>query len=217
MGSIESVLFDMDGVVVDSMEQHADAWIRVLGEQGHVLDCIDIYRREGMSGRDSIIDIFHDKGAACPGDEEMARLIEKKLSLFDYDAVRLFPAVEGMLRYLRSRNVSLALVTGSLRSSVLRVLPGSIISLFGSIITADDVARGKPHPEPYLAAMERLGALGKKTVAVENAPQGIRSARGAGIECLAVGTTLPEEYLAGASRIFKNHGELMDYFRSVLS
>jgi beta-phosphoglucomutase len=209
----KSVLFDMDGVIVDSMRLHAESWRRVFSEElGIELSEGDIFKREGMSGLPSIIDILNEKGAPIPGDEELIGLREKKIRIFDAKRVKIFLFVREILTFLKSKNVRLGLVTGSLRTTVDKILTDDIISFFEVIVTPDDIVNGKPHPEPYEKGMKGLLSGKEDTLAVENAPMGIMSARSAGIDCYAIETTLSESYLSGASRVFKSHGDLYRHF-----
>jgi beta-phosphoglucomutase len=213
---IRSVLFDMDGVILDSMPRHSEAWIEVLGEYGVRLEPMDIYRREGMSGRESIIDIFSEKGIEYPGDDEYGRILEKKLEIFERQSVGVFPLVEEILAFLKGKRVGMVLVTGSLRRSVDRALPSRIRGYFNAAVTADDVASGKPHPEPYISALRLAGGDADGALAVENAPMGIRSAVSAGIRCIALATSLSEEHLREASLVLRDHRALLEYLHARL-
>ncbi len=212
--TVEAILFDMDGVVVDSMRVHADAWKRVLGEFGLELDDIDILRREGMSGRQSVEDIFLEKERPVPGEIEFNELLAKKHILFEQSRIHLFPFVEEMLEWIGNRGIRSALVTGSLRRSVHHVMPDNVFSSFDAVISAENVVRGKPDPEPYTRALDSLGARPEHSLVIENSPMGIRSARAAGITCFALETTLPRRYLIEANRIFKDHRDLFEFLKS---
>ncbi len=209
-----ALLLDMDGVVVDSMALHAAAWKQVLGEHGLVLDDIDIFRREGMSGRQSVEDIFIEHGVPFPGDTAYNLLEEKKHTLFERNHVSLYPLVTDMIAWARDERILTALVTGSPRRSVEHVVPAGVLSLFDAVITAGDVTRGKPDPEPYLKGMRALGVSAVGALAVENAPMGIRSAKSAGVVCFALETTLPARFLTGADRIFRDHAALFGCLQS---
>ncbi len=212
--TVEAILFDMDGVIVDSMPSHADTWKRVLGEFGLELDDIDIFRREGMSGKQSVEDIFLEKGHTVPGDSEFNGLIAKRHALFEQCQIRLFPLVEEMLAWIGSRSIRAALVTGSPKRSVRHVIPDAVLSRFDAVITAEDVTKGKPDPEPFIRAIDALGVRPERSLIVENSPMGILSARAAGIVCFALETTLPRRYLKDADRIFSGHRELLEYLKS---
>ena len=99
-------------------------------------------------------------------------------------------------------------MTGSHISTVRECLSAPVRDAFKVIVSADDVVKGKPSPEPYLAALEKLRAAPDRALVVENAPMGIASASAAGIYCIAIETTLPQEYLKGADMIVRNHEAL---------
>lgn len=212
----EAILFDMDGVIVDSMRSHADSWKQVLGEHGIELEDHEIFQREGMSGRQSIEEIFSEKQRPVPGEREFHDLLQKKHSIFERHAVDIFPLVDEILSWAGSKGIRSALVTGSLKRSVRHVLPRAVLSRFSAVITAEDVTRGKPDPEPYLRAMETLGVSAGQSLIIENSPMGIRSARAAGVTCFALETTLPRTYLSEADRVFSTHRELLDYLKSAI-
>ncbi len=209
-----AVLFDMDGVVVDSMRFHAAAWKQVLGEHGLAVEEIEIYLREGMSGRQSIEDIFADHGRPFPSEDRFQKLIAKKHALFERNTIGLFPSVVSILEWVKARGACAALVTGSAQRSIDHMMPERVLSLFDAVISAEDVAKGKPDPEPYRRALEKLGADPAAALAIENAPMGIRSAKGAGVTCYAIETTLPRRYLSAADLIFGDHASLFEYFKS---
>ena len=212
----QSVLFDMDGVIVDSMKYHANAWITVLRDYGVSLENIDIYKREGMSGINSVKDIFNEKKVSFPESDEFNALISKKHKIFEQFTIDVYPCVLELLSFLKDKNIKMALVTGSPRRSVNHMLPEAIFSMFDAIITADDVKNGKPHPDPYLKALLEIDMTPEDSLVIENAPQGVLSANNANIECYAIATTLPSPYLKGASKIFNNHKELLHHLTDVI-
>ncbi len=212
--TVEAILFDMDGVVVDSMRFHAEAWKQVLGEYGLVLDDVDIYRREGMSGTQSVEEIFLEKDRPVPGAREFRDLLSKKHAIFERCHISLFPFVEEMLAWAGSRGIRPALVTGSPRRSVRHVMTDAVLSRFAAVVTAEDVVKGKPDPEPYTRALDALGVSAGRSLIIENSPMGIRSARAAGVLCYALETTLPRSYLLEADRIFSGHRELLEHMKS---
>jgi len=214
MKTINNFLFDMDGVVVDSMKHHAGAWKRALNGYNILISDFDIFKREGMSGVDSIKDIFIEKGAVFPGTEVIKGILNYKHDIFENSKISLFPYIKDILYFLKSRNVNLALVTGSLMRSVEFSIPLKLRNLFDVIITADDFTIGKPEPEPYLKAMEKLKCGPEDSIAVENAPLGILSARRAGLECYVIETSLKKEYLKGADKIFPDHISMLKYLKN---
>jgi beta-phosphoglucomutase len=209
-----ALLFDMDGVVVDSMGFHAAAWKQVLGEHGLVLDDIDIFRREGMSGRQSVEEIFTEYGVPFPGDDAYLLLEEKKHSLFERNHITLYPLVRDIIAWAAGESILTALVTGSPRRSVEHMMPADVLALFNAVIAAGDVSRGKPDPESYVKAMRALKAGAGESLVIENSPMGISSAKGAGALCYALETTLPARFLAGADRVFGDHAALFGFLKT---
>lgn len=212
--SYRSILFDMDGVIVDSMPHHADSWIRAFREWGGIeLTREDIYRREGMSGAASILDILADKGLPVPPEPEIDRLREIKYRIFEEAVAGIFIGVPILLEMLADADIAMGLVTGSMLRTVRHVLPPHIRSYFRAIVTGSDITHGKPHPEPYLTCLARLGVSPEHALAVENAPMGIRSAKSAGLFCVAIQTTLDARFLVEADMIVRNHDELREYLQ----
>ena len=210
---IRAILFDMDGVIVDSMKFHALSWKKVFFENGVHLEDSDIFVREGMSGPASIADIFKEKGISVPDDAVIDKMIHRKHTFFEDYSVSLYPLVTEILTYLKQRGKLTGLVTGSGRRAVNHAIPPEVMSLFDAIVSSDDVSRGKPDPEPYIQALHKLSILPDEAIVIENAPLGLASACAAGIHCIAVETTLPARFLDQAQKVFVNHRKLLDYLR----
>ena len=99
-------------------------------------------------------------------------------------------------------------MTGTARHEVHQILPAEIFNLFEVVVCGTDVQNGKPHPEPYLKALKKLKIKAKDAIVIENAPFGIRSAKAAGINCLALETSLPKKFLKQADGIFHSFTHL---------
>lgn len=206
--AIEAILFDMDGVLIDSMPFHLEAWRGVFGRLGIRVSRNEILRREGEQGAVTIREILDSQGLPC-SEERVRELIEAKETWFRRIAApALYDATEELLEALTRKGVRLALITGTSRNEVDDLAGPRILERFEAIVTGDAVARGKPAPDPYLMAMEGLGIGPDKGVAVENAPYGIASAKAAGLYCIAIETSLPRDYLLQADRIVADHEEL---------
>lgn len=216
MKKYKAVLFDMDGVIADSMHWHAESWQKVFNEFGIELSKAEIFKREGMSGLASIIDIIKEKGKRIPGNDELHLLQKNKLELFETGKVEVYPYAEDILEIVHLKILKTGLVTGSLRRSVDFILPAGIVKYFDVIVTVDDINNGKPHPEPYLKAMKKLDSEPAETLVIENAPLGIISAKEAGADCYALETTLDGSHLKGADMIFSNHEQLLNYLKDNL-
>lgn len=209
--NVNSVIFDMDGVITDSMPYHYRAWKKIFAENGVNASKFDVYRREGQKGIDSVYELFKEN--AIPLAKGQAdRMIRDKEILFKKIIRRRFiPGARTFIKKLVKEGFRIALVTGTARHEVEQTLSKDLLKLFSVIITGSDVHKGKPDPEPYRKALKALGIKKNKAIVIENAPFGIISAHRAGLTCFAIQTSLPAEYLKDADGIFKGHGPLSTY------
>lgn len=206
--NVESVIFDMDGVITNTMPDHYRSWKAIFKEEGIHVTYEDIYKREGQPGFSSVTEILREHKEAF-SEKEANRLLRKKEAFFKKIVKRRFIAgARTFLKHLHKKSIRLALVTGTSRHELCRILPASLRSLFSVIVAGNEVKHGKPHPEPYLRSLQKLKIKASKAVVIENAPFGIRSAKQAGLKCLAVETSLPRTYLREADMVFSSLKEL---------
>lgn len=195
-------VFDMDGVLADSMRQHYMGYVHVLEPLGVKVARREVFQREGMNARQVIREILAQHRVAV-SDEEARGLGERKQAAFRaMGKPPLHRGAEACVGQLRASGLRLAVVTGTSRENAAFIL-GSLAHQFDAVIAEGDYARPKPDPEPFLTAAARLGAEPGACAVVENAPMGIRAAVAAGMSCIAVPTTMPVEALreAGAHAI----------------
>jgi beta-phosphoglucomutase len=207
-----AVLFDLDGVITDTMKLHYEAFRLAFATLGIDVKPLDVYTREGMPSMKLGRELLDAYGAKAK-DDELKKVVEKKRELYRQMAAgktKPFPGVPETLALLRESGIRLALVTGSNRKSVMQVVRETgLVDAFDAIVTSEDTPRGKPYPDPYEKGMEMLGAEKSYSVVVENAPLGIKAARAAGVDyIIAVTTTLPEEYLKEADDIMPSFADL---------
>lgn len=206
----------MDGVITHSMPYHYLAWKKVFKDSGIHIDRFEIYSREGQKGLTSVLEIFakHDQPINRP---DAKKLLAKKERLFKMIAKKRFvPGARTFIKKCHRSGCRLALVTGTSRHEVHKILPSGLIRCFDSIVSGDDVTHGKPHPEPFVKALKALQIPRGKAVVIENAPFGISSAKQAGLTCLALKTSLPGKFLKSADRIFDNFRDLERYLHDRL-
>lgn len=205
----QAIIFDMDGVIVDSMPYHFIAWYEALRPFGVRVSCFDVYAREGEKWDTSMRDFLTAAGVQ-PTDDLLHRIFESRKKIFRrYFRRHIFKGATEFIECLANKGYTLALVTGTTRKGVMKILPGSIRKHFSVVVCGDDVKQGKPHPEPYLRAAKDLGVEPKKCVVIENAPYGIASAKKAGMFCVAVTTSLPKEYLKKADTAVNELSDIM--------
>jgi beta-phosphoglucomutase len=204
----DSIIFDMDGVITHTMPDHYRSWRTVLHRLGVPVTHNDIYRREGQRGIQSIREILDQYQR--PFDEKKAWEIlrEKERHFKRIVKTRFISGARTLIKRLHKNKFRLALVTGTSRHEMRRILPEDWCNLFAVVITGSDVCNGKPHPEPYLQSLAKLCLKPSDAVAIENAPLGIQAAKKAGLRCLALETSLPEEYLKEADAVFYSIKEL---------
>ena len=206
--NVKSVIFDMDGVITNTMPDHYRSWKTVLGEEGLHVTYEDIYKREGQPGISSVRELSK-KYQIDIDEKRAAQILLRKENLFKRIVkTRFIAGARNFVKRLHRNDMQLALVTGTSRHELIQILPKSLQDLFSVIVTGNDVKNGKPHPEPYLRSLKGLKIKPSEAVVIENAPFGIRSAKQAGIKCLALETSLSKKYLSEADAIFASIKEL---------
>ncbi|MDZ7292660.1 MAG: HAD family phosphatase [candidate division KSB1 bacterium] len=214
---IRAIMFDHDGVLVDSMPYHVEAWKRVMARRGIELDPLEIYLAEGATTMEVAAELFHRHGKPASPDQVQEIVREKRDEYLKNNATQLSPGIMEVLTYLKENRYRLGLVTGSIRAQVEPVIGPEIRDWFDCIITAEDVECGKPDPEPYLRAMQKLHVAPSETLVIENAPLGIRSAKSAGAAVVAITTTLAPHHLREADVIVHDFVELRRRLPSIMS
>jgi len=211
MKNINTVIFDMDGVIVDSMPYHIQSWKEALSTINLPVSDMDIYLLEGMTGRETM-EIFVSKSNRSISDETINEVIKLKRKIFnDIFTVTLMKGIKDFLFELKDRQYNLAMVTGTRLEVVKKVLKMGLDGIFTVIVTGERVNKGKPDPEPYVMAVDELSARKENCIVIENAPAGITSAKNAGLTCFAVQTSLLGKYLKDADRIFKDIDEVSKF------
>lgn len=198
----------MDGVLVDSMPFHAEAWKQAFASMGLGIERRDIYEIEG-SNHVQIVGLIFRRFGRVPTDKDVKELSSKKIEIFNrIEQVRPFEGIRDLLSNLAPEH-SLAVVSGSNHNTVHDLMNAFFPGAFQVIIDGDDVHKSKPDPEPYLMAVEKLHVTKDECVVIENAPLGIRSAKSAGLRCIAVLAYLGRESLKEADVIVDSHSGLL--------
>lgn len=217
----KAVIFDLDGVLIDSMPFHYQAWREAFKRFGIAIAREEIYEREGEKREITAKELYAEHVAQEANADLIKSIIQAKDSIYH----RLFrvifiPGAMNLLSLLKSKNVRIGLVTGATSLDILFRPHIGFLAVFDAIVDGDEPEKGKPAPDPYLIAVRKLGLSTQNCCAVENAPLGIRSAVAANLTCFAVKgpSPLSEETLkgAGAHSVYKDIGQLADHLVNYL-
>lgn|SRR5690554_1702149 len=220
---LKAVIFDMDGVLYDSMPAHDISWRETMDELKLEYHPHEFYLQEGRVGKWTIDLIFQRNLGRDATREEEEKIYARKSELFQlYNEGGIMPGARETIEYVQGEGLTPVLVTGSGQPSLLNRLdnhfPGAFIP--ETMVTAYDVKYGKPNPEPFLMGLQRGGNLQpNQAIVIENAPLGIQAAVGAGIFTIAVNTgPLPDSVLteAGAAVVFRSMPELLEAMPEIL-
>lgn len=220
---VKTILFDMDGVLYDSMPAHAISWERTVRELGIACQVEEFYQYEGQTGRQTISQLFQRGFGRPSSNEENKKVYEQKTKYFT--ALGPAPIMNGapeVLNQTLAAGFTPVLVTGSGQPSLLDKLAHNFPGVFirERMVTAMDVEKGKPHPEPYLRGLQKTNAHPFEAIVIENAPLGVRAAVAAGIFTIAVNTgPLSEKQLydEGADIVLSGMEELNNRFDELLN
>jgi len=218
----KAVLFDMDGVLYDSMPRHAVAWQQSMAAFGITMTEADAYATEGARGVDTIRMMVKKQQGRGIDEAEAQTMYDEKTRLFHaMGEAPLMPGIRELMEQIKREGLTIGVVTGSGQRPLINRLMTDFAEFLDEhrIVTAYDVSRGKPAPDPYLMGMEKVGDTKPwQTVVVENAPLGVRAAVAAGALTIAVNTgPLPDKVLldAGADLLFGDMPQLSHEWRSL--
>jgi HAD superfamily hydrolase (TIGR01509 family) len=196
---ISAVIFDFDGVIVDSERLHWAAFNAVMEPRGKTIEWPEyIETYIGFDDRDAFRCAFPNIG-----NDELPELIEAKAlafqNLLESDGAAALPGAVDLIKHL-SGQLPIAICSGALREDIVPIIGTlGVADAFNTIVTAEDTPVSKPNPAPYLLTKKRLGI--ENGLVIEDTPAGIASAKGAGLKVLAVTNSYPAEYLTEADHI----------------
>ena len=218
------VLFDMDGVLYDSMPNHGIAWQRAMKEFGIHFTVEDSYATEGARGVDTIRKYAKTQLGKELTEEEAQKMYDLKAHYFhEMPEAKIFDGVTDLMKKIKDSGLKIGIVTGSAQRPLIERVThdfGDFVSR-DQITTAFDVKRGKPNPDPYLMGLKKAGNYApSEGIVVENAPLGVRAGVAAGCYTVAINSgPLDDSVLIneGANILFPTIREFADNWEEVLN
>lgn len=202
------VIFDMDGVLVDSAAPHVESWRRLAQELGEAH--IPAERFNAVFGRTSADIITAVFGAKSP--EEIRRMDDRKESLYRqiiHGNVPIMPGAIDAVRRLHAAGMRIAVGSSGPPENVDLICDEMNLRPFlCAVVTGRDVQRGKPDPQVFQLAAQRIGVAPSRCVVIEDAPAGIEAARRAGMACVALAGSYAGNRLAPADKVIESLTEL---------
>ena len=215
---MDALIFDFDGVIVDSEPAHLRGFSEVLRDVG-----IELTKEQycakylGFDDYECFAAVLSNHGKSFD-QEQIERMVARKTSVLQRQLAESIPAIPGVVEFIRAvaaADVPMAICSGALRDEIeIGARTVGVWELFPVVIAAEDVHRSKPDPEGYRIIPQRLAeATGKsidpaRCLACEDSPMGITAAREAGMKVLGLTTTYRPEALTGADRVAKDFSQV---------
>jgi HAD superfamily hydrolase (TIGR01509 family) len=208
---VEAVLWDIDGVLVDTAFFHFQAWRELFASLDRDLGEEEFRRTFGLRNDDILRTILGD----MPSDR-LRELGDRKEGLFR-EAIRgkvaPLPGAVDLVRRLRAEGVKQAVVSSAPRRNVATIVEAlALAGAFDALVTEEDVQRGKPDPQGYLLGADRLGVAPVACVVIEDAPAGVEAAKRAGVRCIGLAAERQPEELAAADLVVVSLEDEAVYF-----
>lgn len=215
---LRAILFDFNGVLVDDEPIHFELLRRVLQEEGHLLEA-EYYWKKLLAVPDrGAFELFFRQQGEVPSAERLSRLVARKAAYYQQRTRREgFPIVPGAIELILSlaaAGFDLGVVSGALRDEIEAALDQmGVARHFKTIVSAEDVERGKPDPEGYRRGLRELSSLPPlpsrllhphEVLAIEDAPAGIAAAAAAGLATLGLAHGYTQGRLGGADRVVES-------------
>lgn len=219
-----AVLFDMDGVLYNSMPNHAVAWHESMKSYGIHMTKADAYATEGARGIDTIRMMVKRQQGRDISLEEAQRMYDVKTRLYhDMKPAEIFEGVIELMQQIKADGMQICVVTGSGQRPLLNRLLVDFKGFLNEdhIVTAYDVTHGKPAPDPYLMGLQKAGGLQPwEGIVIENAPLGVRS--GVAAQCFTIAVNsgpLPDSALSeeGAQMVFPRMTALSEAWQRLIA
>ncbi|HDV5711074.1 TPA: HAD family phosphatase [Legionella pneumophila] len=220
---IDTIIFDFDGVILNSEPMHFEAIVQVLNQSGMSLDYEEYMTHYlGLSDNSIFPKILNDKGFTCSS-TEILQFIERKVTIYNEliensDQLPMIPELDWFLVRAAKKYGKIGICSGSNRHSIIKILEkihyGRLARYFTTIVSSEDVSLGKPSPEGYLLAASRLQSNPENCLVIEDSEHGVAAAKAGGMLVAGLLTTLSRDQLAKADMIVQDFKELAHILNS---
>jgi len=191
-----AVIFDMDGVLVDTNPFHVQKWAALLTEHGIAFDRAALPKQVLGPGNDLTLRHFFGDRLTAAGRLRLSDELEARFRAAFAPHAKPFAGVERLIAECHENGVRVAVASAGMSKNVFFILDAlKLRQCFHVVLTADEVTHVKPHPEIYEKTAQKLGFVPAACVAIEDSFAGIEAAKGAGMKCVAVATTFPDAEL----------------------
>jgi beta-phosphoglucomutase len=203
--NFKGVIFDLDGVLVDSVPLHYAAWKRLFDDYGYAFDKT-IYRqkvdgRPRLDGVRAVMNDLDEEAVIEAGDRKQGYYLE----MIKQGQLQPFPTTIPFIKTLKENGIILAAASSSVNASIILEQIG-VLDDFSTVVTAADITHGKPHPEIFLTAAHRIGLSVSQCIVFEDAESGIAAAIKGGFFCIGVDRHQQPEYFINANMVIKDLG-----------
>lgn len=219
MNQIKIIIFDFDGVILDSENSHFIAFNEGLKNLNINISEDEYYSKYiSLDDRGVITNVVNDKNISVTN-EEIDMIIKNKNDYFEsrlIDNSKLFPGVEELIIQL-SKNFVLSIGSGANRSEIIKTLKNNnIYDYFEIIVSANEVNNPKPNPETYNRVLDNINTDFNinEIIVIEDSPGGIEAAKSAGLKCIAITNTFDNKQLRKADIIVSNYEDILKYLTS---
>ena len=215
---MDNFIFDMDGTIFDTEKFYYQTWLEIAKKEGFIFGLEDKVRLSGKQSKESIaymVENFSmDEKEAIRIRKNLNELRDKKFNELDYSLKK--PGLLNLLSYLRENNKNIALASSSIKSRIDFLLDREgVRDYFDEIISSDDITKGKPDPQIFNLAMEKIGADKNKTYIIEDSLAGVKAAKKSGAKVVLI-IDLDESELikSQAELVFSSLDEFLSYIKN---